>query len=334
MTMINHRSRARALFLAVIASAVFMVINGTADATCSDFGKNPSPPAPIISPVVKDLPFGKFTWGTEAYPDNKGIWWVSDYVRNADDGPPLAVSWMKAGINRSLSKPLEKSEPICTSHFVGSTIKQPVPDPDAPIVYHVDRHTDAVVYSKDIGQPGAPPADTPGKSGAAPASTSGSTGTRIETTITNQKGEAEPISFELAMQRYGENYIRLSLKSSGHFQLGLPGFSTILGQSNAEQVRIALIEKFGIKADSAPLDKFANSEGLKALFWNHDAPADIEKLDTLFIYGGKETWEASIELKIEQNSNIQTKSGLVLVFDGQNIPVLSATIDYSVPVPK
>jgi hypothetical protein len=322
-----------------------MVINGTAHAECNDFGKNPSPPAPIISPGVEDLPFGKFIWGTEAYPDNRGIWWVRDYVRNADDGPPLSVSWIKAGIDRSLLNPLQKREPICKSHFVGSTIKQPVPDPDAPIVYHLDRHTDAVVYSKDISQSGAPRADTPGKSDAAPASTSGqsstppantsgTTGTQIETTITNQKGEAQPISFELAMQRYGDNYIRLSFKSSGHFQLGLPGFSTILGPSNAEQVHNILEEKFGIKSDRAPLEKFATSEGLKALFWNHDAPAGIEKLDTLFIYDATKTWEASIELRIEQNSNIQTKSGLALVFDGQNIPVLSTTIEYSVPVPK
>ena len=56
----------------------------------SDFGKKPlPPPPPIISPVVEDLPFGKFIWGTEAYLDNTGIWWARDYVRNADDGPPL-----------------------------------------------------------------------------------------------------------------------------------------------------------------------------------------------------------------------------------------------------
>lgn len=331
-----------------------MVTNGMAHAECDDFGKNPSPPAPIMSPVVEDLPFGKFVWGTEAYPDNRGVWWVRDYVRNADDGPPLAVSWMKAKIDRSLLKPLQSSEPICKSHFIGSTTKQPVPDPDAPIVYHLDRHTDAVVYVKDLdqsggrpantsGQPGPAPADKPSKSGAPPPNTSGqsgappadatgSTGTRIETTITNQKGEAEPVSFELTMEREGDN-IRLFLRSSGHFQVGLPGFSTILGQSNAEQVQTDL-KKYGIEAVSAPLSNFADSKGLNALFWNHDAPPDIEKLDTLFLYDGEETRKAFSNLKIEENSNIQIKTGLVLFFDSQNIPVLSAAIDYSVPVAK
>ena len=151
-------------------------------------------------------------------------------------------------------------------------------------------------------------------------------------TVTISTAVAEPISFELTMQRDGDN-IRLFLKSSGHFRVGLTGFSTILGPSNTEQVQ-ADLKKYGFEAISAPLSKFADSKVLNALFWNHDAPADIENLDTLFLNGGEETRKALSELKIDENSNIQTKSGLVLFFDRQNIPVLSAAIDYSVPVPK
>ena len=134
------------------------------------------------------------------------------------------------------------------------------------------------------------------------------------------------------MEREGDN-IRFFLKSTGHFQVGLPGFSTILGQSNTEQVQTDL-KKYGIKAVRAPLSKFADSKVLSALFWNHDAPPDIEKLDTLFLYGGEEPRKAISNLKIEKNVNIETKSGLVLFFDSQNIPVLSAAIGYSVPVAK
>jgi hypothetical protein len=264
MTMLDRPSRARALFPGVIASAVFIVMNGTANAICDDFGKNPSPVAPLVSPIIEDLPFGKFTWGTEAYPDNKGFWWVRDYVRNADDGPPLPVSWVKAGIDRSVMKPLQRGEPICKFHFVGSTTKQPIPDPDAPILYYLGHQIDAVVYAKDLDQRGARPANTSGQSDAPPAGASGSTGTRIETTITNQKGVAEPISFELTMYRDGDN-IRLFLKSSGHFQVGLPGFSTILGSANTEQVQMDL-KTYGINATRAPLYKFADSESLNALF--------------------------------------------------------------------
>ena len=343
MTVINHSSRARALLLAGTVWTVFIVMNGGAKATCDGFGKSPSPTTPIISPVVEDLPFGKFVWGTEAYPDSAGHWWVGDYVRNADDAPPLALSWARAGIDRSLMKPLQRGEPVCKSHFVGSLIKEPVPDPDAPILYYVNRQTDAVVYAKEIdqsgarggdtsGRSGAPPAKASGQSGVPPGDASGGTGTRIETTITNQKGESQPISFEFTMQRDGDN-IRIFLKSSGHFRVGLPDFSTILGPSNTEQVQMDL-KKYGIEATRAPLYKFADSEGLKALFWSHDAPAGIEKLDTLFLFDGEQTRKAFSDLKIGQNSNIQTKSGLVLVFDDRNTPVLSATIDYSVPVPK
>ena len=85
-----------------------------------------------MSPPIEDLPFGKFVWGTEAYPDKYGFWWVNDYVKNAADGPPLPVSWMKAGIDRSLLKPLQAGEPICRSHFIGALAKHPVPDRTPP----------------------------------------------------------------------------------------------------------------------------------------------------------------------------------------------------------
>ena len=307
-------ARARAKFLGgMIFSAVFILINGTANATCDDFGKHSSPEATIISPLIDDLPFGKFIWGTEAYPKN-GIWWTNHYVLNSNGAPPLAISWVKAGIDRSILNPLQGGQPFCQSHFVGAVIKQPVPDPDAPIVYHVDRHIDAVIYTKDLGQSGVPPADTPGKSGAAPAGTSGQpgaapadksgrTGTRIETTITTPKGELEPISFELGMKRDGNN-IQLSLKSSGSFRLGLPGFATILGMPNTEQIR-ADLKAQGIGTTLAPLYKFADSASLRALFWNNNAPLDIENRDTLFFDGWNKEGEASRLSRIQPSKSSQ-----------------------------
>ena len=39
---------------------------------------------------------------------------------------------MKAGIDRSLLKPLQRREPICKYNYIGSTIKQPVPGRTRP----------------------------------------------------------------------------------------------------------------------------------------------------------------------------------------------------------
>ncbi len=273
----------------------------------------------------------------------------NDYVRNALDGPPLPISWAKAGINRSLLRPLYGGEPICQAHWLGSLTKLPVPDPDAPILYHLDRHVDAVVYSKSLVQPGLsannpneavpPPAGAPGQTGTSqpgqsgpPSDKTGSTGTRFETIITNEKGESQPISFELTMQPEGD-FIGIFLRLDGHFQLGLPGLSTIFGSSNTEQLQTTL-EKYGIKNSRGPLDKFTNSKGLDALFWSHNAPAGIEKLDTLFLYNGEETRKALIDLSVEKNSSIQTKTGIAIVFDNQNVPVLSTKVEYTVPVAR
>jgi hypothetical protein len=86
-------------------------LNPATAAPCDeDFGKHPPPPRPIISPQVEDLPFGKFKWGTEAYLDPSGYWWVGDGIWNAHDAPPLAVSWNKGDIHRALNFPFNPSE--------------------------------------------------------------------------------------------------------------------------------------------------------------------------------------------------------------------------------
>ena len=82
------------------------------------------------------------------------------------------------------------------------------------------------------------------------------------------------------MQPEGD-VIRLFLRLDGHFQVGLPGLSAFLGPSNTEQLQNDL-EKNGIKTTRAPLFKFADSKGLQALFWGHDAPAGIRNLTRYF----------------------------------------------------
>jgi hypothetical protein len=83
------------------------------------------------------------------------------------------------------------------------------------------------------------------------------------------------------------------------------------------------------------LYKGAERERLKQLFWNHGVNEDFWGIRTLFYdVESNDALTVAGTFSVDEKTNTEKKSGLAIIFDDQNIPVLATTIDYSTPVSK
>lgn len=313
--------------LAARSFALSVIVIGLhpAFASCvDDFGKHieppstlPKAPAPILSPLVLDLPFGKFKWGTDAYRDGSGNWWVDDVIWNDPGGPPLAVSWAKGDIHRAISFPLTAGESQCNTHFVSTGV--PEPDTDAPIIYHANREQDAAVYSganfaKDNSN------GTPSKK---------NTDTRIETTITRPNGTKDPIEFELKT-RSTESAIVVTLQTRGNFTIAIPSLSSMYGANYTSKIAEDFSRQdFSIQRDQ--FNKIAGKDVLPDFYWYEPKRPEIEGTDTFFIRSSEKGNKAVTELSLD-GLKTSEKVGQLLIFSDELKPVLIVDANFIVPL--
>jgi hypothetical protein len=312
---------------AIIVAVVLLCASQSAKASCdSSFGKHLTPPAPVLAPLIDDLPFARFEWGTDASMDTYEHWWGLNVIKNDTSGLPLVVNWDKAGIFIPLPTPLQKGEVHCRNVILGVGQKEmPVLDRNAPIVYSGNRHQDAAVY---VDNARSPPFPNGSRAEPSPEKRSESAAATIETSYQDDDRGLRHVRVEVSSTGLLGKFEIFLYKNPEDLIVGISNLTDALDTSQLETIRRVTKEQ-GFSVEQSTLSEFGGDEIVKQLFWSTEAA--IPRGDVLFFVHGSKgvfTYTASALTRA------QRRQAIIVILDQNRRPIAADRIALVVPEPS
>jgi hypothetical protein len=291
-------------------------------AECDDrFGKHPLPPAPLWAPLVDDLPYGRFEWGTDASTDPYDRWWRLNVVRNGD-AAPLVINWDKGGIFFGSPNPLPVGQRHCQWAMLsfGQQLT-PVLDRDAPILYSSNRRQDAAVYVENIQAgtaPGQGPSDRPQKNVSAVTS--------VGTVYRDERGVDRSVSVTVDSEGNSGKFSMVVETSQKELIIGISDIVDTLGSEQLGAVRRD-IQRQGATLELSTLANFVGSESVKQLFWSSEKLAPSGQV--MFLSGGYPKVQLFFDTPADVGS--QKRPAMLIILDPAKRAISADRITLIVP---